>query len=98
MFGKARLRQDVESGAGRVLLKTLNLNTYKLLYTDSGSEISAYRLTSASVLHQLDKPQFILPQASAKLISAIPHLSEYNRPSHHHCISGMLPCRNIPYL
>jgi hypothetical protein len=36
-------RQDVESGAGRVLLKTLNLNTYKLLYTDSGSEISAYR-------------------------------------------------------
>ncbi len=58
MSGKARLRQDVESGAVRVLLKTLNLNTYKLLYTDSGSEISAYRLTSASVKHQLDKPRF----------------------------------------
>ena len=41
----------------RVLLKTLNLNTYKLLYTDSGSEISAYRLTCASVPHQLDKPR-----------------------------------------
>ena len=52
-------RQDVESGAVRVLLKTLYLNTYKLLYTDSGSEISAYRLTCASVIKQLDKPQFV---------------------------------------
>ena len=58
-------RQDVESGVGRVLLKTLNLNTYKLLYTDSGSEISAYRLTSASVLHQLDKPQFVYSSSSS---------------------------------
>ena len=50
-------RQDVESGAVRVLLKTLYLNTYKLLYTDSGSKISAYRLTCASVKHQLYKPR-----------------------------------------
>ena len=54
-------RQDVESGAGRVLLKTLNLNTYKLLYTDSVSEISAYRKTCASVIHKLDK--FNSPQS-----------------------------------
>ena len=57
---QSQWRQDVESGAGRVLLKTLNLNTYKLLYTDSGSEISAYRLTCASVIKQLDKPKFAL--------------------------------------